>query len=255
MRLDLYLVENKFFPSRTKASYCIARGEVYLSGKPCFKPSTDVGPGAKIEIRTDVKPFVSLGGYKLEKAVCSLGTNVRNLVFIDAGASTGGFTDCLLRRGAKRVYCVDVGCGLLDKSIASDSRVVIMDNTNARYLKSSDFPEKADGITVDCSFISLEYILPPLTELCKDDGFILALIKPQFELKTRRNLKSGILKDEKLRLSVLKGLYDFALNLGLKPQAMVDVTVDEKKNREYIFYLKKQGEITEFCDISKQETE
>ena len=195
------------------------------------------------------KPFVSIGGNKLELAINKLKIECSNLTFIDVGASTGGFTDCLLRRNAKKIYCVDVGENLLDEQISSNEKVVVMDKTNARFLTRDMFEDEVDGIVVDCSFISLEFILPPLVNLLNETGFILALIKPQFELKERVKIKNGVLKNNKERLLVLKRLYAFAIAQGLIPQAMVCTTVDKNKNLEYIFYLKKQGEITDFDKI------
>lgn len=249
MRADRYLVEKDFFKSRTKAAESIERGEIFIDGKRCSKASQEITDGAKIEIKADLKPFVSLGGYKLEKAINILNPEISDKTFIDAGASTGGFTDCLLRRGAKKVYCVDVGENLLDKTIAINDKVIVMDKTNVRYLTKENFEENVDGVVADCSFISLEYVLPPLIPLIKENGFILALIKPQFELNERKSLKNGILKDEKERVKVIKRLYDFSVGCGLFPQKIVNITTDKKKNKEYIFYLKKQGNIVNFCNI------
>lgn len=247
MRLDLYLTENNLFNSRNKASEAIERGEVFVNGKVVFKCSKDVDElKDKIEIKQNEKPFVSLGGYKLDIAIKKFNPKVRGEVFIDVGASTGGFTDCLLRNGASKVYCVDVGENLLDKSISSDERVVVMDKTNARFLTTESFDQLAHGIVVDCSFISLEYILPALKPLFSEDGYLLALIKPQFELQERVKLKNGILRNDKERIKIIKRIYDFCLSLSLVPKNIVCVTKDTNKNLEYIIQIEKNGTTVDF---------
>ena len=249
MRLDTFLVESNKFKSRNKASESIQRGEIKVNSKVVTKPAFNVIESDLIEIIYKEEPFVSIGGNKLKRAIEKLNPSICNKVFIDVGASTGGFTDCLLRNGAKKVYCVDVGNNLLDAKIANDSRVIVMDNTNARYLKPADFQELVDAIVIDCSFISLEYILPPLIDLLNEDGYILALIKPQFELQERINLKNGILRNDKEREKILKRLYDFCIQLNLIPKGLTCVTVDTKKNLEYIFLISKKGLISSFEDI------
>ena len=252
MRLDSFLVENSFYKSRNKAAEGIARGEVLVNGKVCQKASTQVTSVDKIILQRDEEPFVSLGGNKLNKAVKHFAPEINGKQFIDVGASTGGFTECLLRNGASKVYCVDVGENLLDKNIALDSRVVVMDRTNARYLTIDQFDGLVDGIVVDCSFISLEYILPPLVSLIKNDGIILALIKPQFELQERMKLKNGILRNDALRLKILQRIYDFSINCGLSPQGLLDVAATQNKNVEYIFYLNKNAKAKSFDDIVRE---
>ncbi len=249
MRLDIYLVQIGLYKSRNKALEGIRRGEVLLNGNVCDKPSTLVSEKDCVSLAATEKPFVSIGGDKLNRAIQKLDPPIQDRVFIDIGASTGGFTDCLLRRGAKKVYCVDVGENLLDPTISSDERVTVMDRTNARYLTPDDFEDPADGIVVDCSFISLEYILPSISNLLDENGFIMALIKPQFELKERKKLKNGILKDEKEREKILRRLYDFTNELQLIPKSIVSVTVDDKKNQEYIFLISKSGSPTCFEKI------
>ena len=241
MRIDAFLVKNAFYKSRTKACEGIDRGEVFVNGKPCVKHSLEVCESDKIEVIQSEKPFVSVGGDKLKRAIDIIIPSIEGKVFIDVGASTGGFTDCLLRFGAKHVFCVDVGENLLDQSLASDSHVTVMDRTNARYLTAEQFGGKVDAIVVDCSFISLEYILPSLTPLLKANGYILALIKPQFELQERVKMKNGILRNENERVKILKRLYEFVISLKMHPQAIVPVTVDKNKNSEYIFYLSVNG--------------
>lgn len=246
MRLDKFLFENNFYSSRNKAFEAIARGEVFVNGKAVTKPSSDVTENDDIKISSENKPYVSLGGYKLACAVEKFSPEIDGKVFIDVGASTGGFTDCLLRNGAKKVYCVDVGEGLLDKSITADPKVVVMDNTNARFLTEKDFDEKADGIVVDCSFISLEYIIPPLPSLLNESGYILALIKPQFETGGKTHMKHGVLRDDKERYRILEKIYSTIISYGLKFRGLCLATKDDKKNKEYIAYISKSGENVEF---------
>ena len=246
MRLDKYLFENDYYSSRNKALEAITRGEVFVNGKVIKKPSFDVTENEDITISSENKPYVSLGGYKLDCAIKKFLPEIAGKTFIDVGASTGGFTDCLLRNGAKKVYCVDVGEGLLDKTIAADPKVVVMDNTNARFLTEKDFDEKADGIVVDCSFISLEYILPPLPSLLNESGYILALIKPQFETGGKTHMKHGVLRDDKERYRVLKKIYSTIIDCGLKFRGLWLATNDDKKNKEYIAYISKSGESVDF---------
>ena len=245
MRLDKFLFDNGYYQSRTKAVEAIGRGEVLVNGKIADKASSDIKASDHISVETKNSAYVSLGGYK--RAVRAFQPQIRDKIFIDIGASTGGFTDCLLQNGAKKVYCVDVGENLLAASIASDRRVVVMDNTNARYLTRSDFCEQADGIVVDCSFISLEYILPCLPQLLNDDGYILALIKPQFETRGKIKMKNGILKDEKTRRIIVESIYKFVTSLGLSFMDICCVTVDEKKNKEYVAYISKSAESLLSC--------
>ena len=249
MRLDRFLFEKRFFSSRNKAAEAICRGEIFVNGKLQDKPSAEVNDEASISVVTKNATYVSLGGYKLERALTRFKPTIKDGVFIDVGASTGGFTDCLLQNGAKKVYCVDVGENLLSPDLVNDSRIVVMDRTNARYLSESDFQKKADGIVVDCSFISLEYILPPLVKLISEKGFILALIKPQFETAGKVKMKNGILKDEKARKKIVEDIYCFIKELGL---FFVDICLasnDEKKNKEYIAYISKSGESKSLNDI------
>lgn len=241
MRADVFLFENGYYKSRNKACEAIARGEVFVFGNLVKKASQEISVGDEIEIRAEKAPFVSIGGDKLEKAVSEFNPAVDGLTFIDAGASTGGFTDCLLRRGAKKVFCVDVGKGLLDEKLASDERVVAMDETNVRFLTRDDFDCEIDAAVADCSFISLEYVLPVLKNLIKRDGYIIALIKPQFELDKKLRLKNGILRDKKERLSVLKRIYDFIESENMFVSGITEAPIYENKNVEYLAYITKNS--------------
>ena len=241
MRADVYLCAKGYYKSRNKAGEAIKREEVFLNGKLLKKASQEVLSGDEIEIKAESEPFVSLGGDKLEKAMREFNPEVEGLIFVDAGASTGGFTDCLLRRGAKKVFCVDVGKALLDEKISSDKRVVVMDETNVRFLKPADFGEEIDAAVADCSFISLEYVLPVLKTVVKKGGYIIALIKPQFELDKKIRLKNGVLRDKKERLSILKRTYEFIERGGMSVLGITEAPVYEDKNVEYLAYISTIG--------------
>jgi 23S rRNA (cytidine1920-2'-O)/16S rRNA (cytidine1409-2'-O)-methyltransferase len=190
-RLDSLLVDRGLVESRAKAQALIMAGEVEVGGKTVIKAGTLVSEGAAINILRP-PPFVSRGGIKLDAALDHFQLDVSSLVAADIGASTGGFTDCLLQRGAKRVYAVDVGYGQLDYRLRQDKRVVVMERVNARY--PIPLPEKIDLATIDLSFISVEKVIPSVAQLLKDDGYLLVLIKPQFEAKRREVGKGGIIK-------------------------------------------------------------
>lgn len=237
MRADVFLCECGYYKSRNKASEAIKREEVYLNGKLLKKAAQEVLGNEAVEIKAETSPFVSIGGYKLEKALNEFTPKVSGLTFIDAGASTGGFTDCLLRRGAKKVFCVDVGKGLLDEKISSDERVTVMDETNVRFLTPDDFDCRIDAAVADCSFISLEYVLPVLKNIVKTNGYIIALIKPQFELDKKLKLKNGILRDKKERMAVLKKTYAFIESQNMSLLGITEAPLYEDKNVEYLAYI------------------
>ena len=232
MRIDKYLV-GKYFSSRTKAARAISEGLVKRNGKTAL-PSDEVKPDDLIEVMEKTVSFVSEGGFKLDKALSDFGDDVKNLIFADIGASTGGFTDCLLQRGAKRVYAIDVGESQLDNSLVSDDRVIVMDNTNARYLSASDFQSVLDGIVADVSFISLKYLMPVISALLNNSGCAYLLIKPQFECGRSALDKHGIVKDMRLRK---KAILDVVANGELYGLFAVNVTeapIKQNKNVEYV---------------------
>lgn len=241
-RADLLLVERGIAESREKAKVLILAGKVFysLDGKNfhrVLKPSQTLPPSAEIKVEEDL-PYVSRGGLKLEQALNFFEVDPSGLVCLDVGASTGGFTDCLLQRGAKRVYAVDVGKGLLHPKLREDPRVVVLEGINARYLTPSHFPEKMNLITVDVSFISLKKVLPALKELLKDNGLIIALIKPQFELSPKE-VKKGIVRDPKLHLKVVNEIWEFAKDLGFEPLGVVESPIlGAKGNKEFLICLR-----------------
>lgn len=239
MRADKYCAEK--YGSRTKAAQAIVRGEVLVNGKT-VRPADEIGEKDEVVFLAPQEHYVSNGGYKLSKALQTFGVNVKGKVFADIGASTGGFTDCLLQRGAKKVYCVDVGESLLDPSLRGDERIVNMENVNARFLQKEDFPESLDGVVIDVSFISLGLILPVLYDIVSPQGTIFALIKPQFECENKRELsKSGIVTDGKKRRKIVEKIYDECIACGLYPIDLVNAPLREKKNVEYVIWLGKDA--------------
>ena len=241
-RADLLLVERGIAESREKAKVLILAGKVFysLDGKNFHrvsKPSQNLPPSAEFKVEEDL-PYVSRGGLKLEQALNFFEVDPSGLICLDVGASTGGFTDCLLQRGAKRVYAVDVGKGLLHPKLRADPRVVILEGINARYLTPSHFPEKMDLITVDVSFISVKKVLPALKELLKYNGLIIALIKPQFELSPKE-VKKGIVRDPKLHFKVVNEIWEFAKDLGFEPLGVVESPIlGAKGNKEFLICLR-----------------
>jgi len=199
-RIDSLLVERGLVESRAKAQALIMAGEVVVDGKAVAKSGTMVAEEAVITV-VEPPPFVGRGGLKLDYALDWFKLNVSSRVAVDIGASTGGFTDCLLKRGVKRVYAVDVGYGQLDYRLRQDSRVVVMERVNARY--PINLPEKVDLATIDVSFISVEKVIPSVAQLMKTDGNLLVLIKPQFEARRREVGKGGIIKKSELHARVL----------------------------------------------------
>lgn len=247
MRLDKYLVGHGF-SSRTKAARALEKGRVLVNGKAA-RASQEVTDVDLIEILDEPIGFVSEGGFKLYKALQDFSESVQGLTCIDLGASTGGFTDCLLKNGAKCVYAVDVGESQLDASLVSDPRVHVMDRINARYLSKEDFPEQADVVTVDLSFISLEYILPVIADLLGKDGIAYVLIKPQFECGGKGQDKHGIVKDKKLHEAIVVKVCGLAERLGLAPQKLTNAPLRERKNTEYVVLLKKGGKTLGTADL------
>ena len=209
IRLDQALVERGLCESREKAKRAIMAGTVTINGQPAAKPSDTVKPRDNVAVSAPEK-FVSRGGYKLEHALEHFELDITGLTAVDLGASTGGFTDCLLQHGAARVFAVDVGQGQLAWKLRRDRRVVVMEKTNARELKPDDFGTSADLITIDCSFISLRKILPPAVALLRASGKILALIKPQFEAgRAEADKGKGVITDPAIHERVLRELEEF----------------------------------------------
>ena len=214
-RLDVLLTEKGLCESRSRAQALIMSGEVYVNGQKCDKAGTAVETDAEIEVRGNACPYVSRGGLKLEKALRDFGVDPTGFVCSDSGASTGGFTDCLLQKGAKKVFAIDVGYGQLAWSIRTDERVVCMERTNIRYVKSEDLGEPLDLSVVDVSFISLRIVLPAIKELLKPTGQIVCLIKPQFEAGRDKVGKKGVVRDPAVHEEVLTQFLALAKELNL----------------------------------------
>ena len=202
-RLDVLLVEQGHAPTRTKAQAIIMSGLVYVDGQKADKPGISYEETVSVEVRTGGCPYVSRGGLKLEKALRDFGVKPEGFVCSDSGASTGGFTDCLLQQGAKKVFAIDVGYGQLDWKIRSDPRVVVMERTNIRFVTPEQLGEQLDLSVVDVSFISLRIVLPVIKNLLKEDGQVLCLIKPQFEAGKDKVGKKGVVRDPKIHKEVL----------------------------------------------------
>jgi len=212
-RLDVVLVERGYFASREQAQRAVMAGEVKIGDQVISKSSVLVSPDATVTLLAR-PPFVGRGGLKLESALEHFQIAVDGLIALDIGASTGGFTDCLLQRGAAKVYAIDVGHGQLAWKICSDPRVVVREKLNARYLSRTDIPERIDLCVIDVSFISLTLILPNASDLVTPDGVILALIKPQFELEAREVAHGGIVREPSLHEKAQNKIRDFVLNAG-----------------------------------------
>jgi 23S rRNA (cytidine1920-2'-O)/16S rRNA (cytidine1409-2'-O)-methyltransferase len=239
MRIDKYLSER--FGSRNKALQAIEKGLVLVDGKR-VQPSYNYIEGQKIEIIEAEESFVSVGGFKLSKALKDFNYSPKGKIFADIGASTGGFSDCLLQNGAKKVYCIDVGESQLDKSLLSKN-VVVMDNFNARNLKRDDFPEHIDGVVIDVSFISLTYILNAVSGILDDGGEVLALIKPQFECESKSVGKNGIVRDSKTHQKVIEKICNFSNECGLTPIKITNAPIVKDKNFEYVILLQKNAKM------------
>lgn len=215
-RLDVLLTEQGYADSRTKAQAIIMSGLVYVDGQKADKSGTSYEETVSIEVRGAVCPYVSRGGLKLEKALRDFGIHPEGFVCSDSGASTGGFTDCLLQQGARKVYAIDVGYGQLDWKIRSDPRVVVMERTNIRYVTPEQLGEALDLSVVDVSFISLKIVLPAIRGLLKPTGQVVCLIKPQFEAGKEKVGKKGVVRDKTTHREVLDGFVALAGELGFR---------------------------------------
>ena len=215
-RLDVLLTEQGYADSRSKAQAIIMSGLVYVDGQKADKPGISYEESVSIEVRGAVCPYVSRGGLKLEKALRDFGVKPLGFVCSDSGASTGGFTDCLLQQGAKKVFAIDVGYGQLDWKIRSDPRVVVMERTNIRYVTPEQLGEKLDLSVVDVSFISLKIVLPAIRKLLKETGQVLCLIKPQFEAGKEKVGKKGVVRDPQTHQEVLDQFVQLAHELQFR---------------------------------------
>lgn len=241
-RLDIFLSEEKYYDSREKARAAIMAGLVYVNGRKALKPGDTIIPDVKIEIRGGSE-FVSRGGHKLKKAVEVFSLDLREKICMDIGASTGGFTDCMLQNGAKKVYAVDVGYGQLAWKLRSDPRVVNLERTNIRYLTREQVPEALDFASVDVAFISLRLVLPVAYEFLGETGECVCLIKPQFEAGRENVGKKGVVRDRKVHTQVVREICDFAAGTGFAVRGLDFSPIKGPEgNIEYLLYLSKAGE-------------
>ncbi len=240
VRLDVLLAERGLAESRQKAQAAIMSGLVFVNGQRVDKPGTGVPADAKIELRGQTLRYVSRGGLKLEKAMEIWPIALQGAVCMDVGASTGGFTDCMLQNGAAKVYAVDVGYGQLAWKLRSDSRVVCLERTNARHLTHAEIPEEPDFSSVDVSFISLKLILPAISGVLRDSGQAVALIKPQFEAGREKVGKKGVVRDPAVHLEVLERFLEHARDSGFQ---VLDLSYSPVRgpegNIEYLGFLQK----------------
>ena len=237
IRLDKLLLAKKLAPTRQKAQALIGAGQVMVNNKLADKAGAMVEDSCIIEVKESC-PFVSRGGYKLEAGLQFFDINPAGLICLDVGASTGGFTDCLLQHGALKVYSVDVGYGQLAWELRQDPRIVVMERTNARYLTREDFAEPIDLAVIDASFISLKLLIPPLLPFFRENISILALIKPQFEVGRGKVGKGGVVRDPALHQEVIDEIIDFCTTLELKSCGVTPSPIlGPKGNKEFLVHL------------------
>lgn len=247
MRIDKYFAEK--YGSRTKAAEAVQGGLVLVNGK-AVAPSYEVKESDSFTFKQAEESFVSAGGYKLSKAIKDFGIDVGGKVFADIGASTGGFTDCLLQYGAKKVYCIDVGESQLSPKL-KEKNVVVIDNFNARNLNKELFHDKINGATVDVSFISLTYILGGVAEILESGAQVFALIKPQFECESSRVGKNGIVRGQEIHKRIITKIYNFAKSVDLAPKKLTNAPICREKNLEYVILLQKDGESEKIENLLK----
>lgn len=239
-RLDTLLVNKGLFQSRERAKAAIMAGIVFVDGQRIDKAGTMVDDALEIFVKEDICPYVSRGGLKLEKTLNLFDISLDGAVAMDIGASTGGFTDCMLQKGAKKVFAVDVGYGQLDYKLRNDSRVVNMEKVNIRYLDTATIGEPINFISIDVSFISLKLVFPVASALLHQDGSLVCLVKPQFEAGREQVGKKGIVKDKSVHQEVIEKVIGYGKDNGLYPQDLTFSPITGAKgNIEYLLYLKK----------------
>lgn len=247
IRLDQLVFDKGYTDSRERAKTTIMSGLVFVNGQRADKPGMPVAENAEIEVRGNALPFVSRGGYKLDKALKVFPVDPTGKICIDCGASTGGFTDVLLQHGAKKVYAVDVGYGQLAWKLRSDERVINLERTNLRYITEEQIPEMLDMAVMDVSFISIRLVLPAVKNLLKDGADIICLIKPQFEAGREEVGKKGVVRDERVHESVVRGILDFAPEIGLTVMGLDFSPIKGPEgNIEYICHMKNC-----ICEVSE----
>ncbi len=252
-RLDVLMYNKGLADSRQRAQQYIMAGEVYVNNVRIDKPGTAVEETASIEHRGSVCPFVSRGGYKLDKAMRCFPIDLNGKRCMDIGASTGGFTDCMLQNGAEHVYCVDVGYGQLAWKLRNDSRVTNYERTNIRALTVEQVPEQLDFISIDVSFISLTLVLPVAKQFLKENGSIVALIKPQFEAGKNLVGKNGVVRDDNVHRDVIKKINDFCVEQEMCVSGLSFSPVKGPKgNIEFLLYLSSLQQDVDIASVVEQ---
>lgn len=249
-RLDILVTESGLAESREKAKTLIMAGQVYVNNQKADKPGDTFPEDAQVEVRGKGLQYVSRGGLKLEKAMKEFGLTLQDKTCMDVGASTGGFTDCMLQNGARKVYSVDVGYGQLAWSLRTDPRVVNLERTNARYLTREQIPEEIHFFSVDVSFISLTIILPAVRPLMAENGQAVCLIKPQFEAGREKVGKKGVVRDQAVHQEVIEKIRQFSLENGFSVLGLTFSPVKGPEgNIEYLIYLERSGSPSQASDV------
>ncbi|UZQ50915.1 TlyA family RNA methyltransferase [Clostridium kluyveri] len=248
-RIDVLLVDKGIFSSRERARASIMAGEIFVDGRRVDKCGQNIKRSSNIEFRGEKLPFVSRGGLKLQKALKKFDIVLKDKVCLDIGASTGGFTDCMLQNGAKKVFSIDVGYGQFAWKLRTDERVVCMERTNIRYVTFQDIGEYCDFASIDVSFISLKKVLPAVINLLKEDGSIIALIKPQFEAGREKVGKKGVVREKSTHIEVIKAIVTFLKENNLKIISLDYSPIKGPEgNIEYLIYFTKKKEINELFE-------
>ncbi|KAB3527563.1 TlyA family RNA methyltransferase [Alkaliphilus serpentinus] len=238
LRLDQLLFQKGFFDSREKARRAVMAGVVYVDNQKVDKAGTKISETADIMVKENPLSYVSRGGLKLEKAIKEFSLDLTGFTCLDIGASTGGFTDCMLQKGAEKVFSIDVGYGQLDWKLRQDPRVICMERTNIRHVKAEDIGVLADFASIDVSFISLKLVLPVVKELLKESGHVVALIKPQFEAGRDRVGKKGVVRDINVHIDVVVNIIQFAENHGFEVEGLSFSPIKGPEgNIEYLLHL------------------
>lgn len=237
-RADVLLVRRELAPSRERARAYILAGKVYVGARRVEKPGESLMCEAELQVRGPDHSFVSRGGVKLAGALDGFELDPTGVAAADFGASTGGFTDCLLQRGARRVYAIDVGYGQLHYRLRNDERVVVMERTNARHLTGESLPEAVDWVVVDASFIGLDKLLPAARAVLRPGGIVVALVKPQFQVGKGAVDRGGVVRDEAVRLAAIEGVVEAAVALGFVEKGRADAAIKGPKgNQEALLWL------------------
>ena len=252
-RLDILVYEKGFTDSREKAKAVIMAGQVYVDNQKADKCGSTYDENAEIEVRGNTQKYVSRGGLKLEKAINNFDFDLKDKITMDIGASTGGFTDCMLQNGASKVYSIDVGYGQLAWKLRNDSRVVNLERTNMRYVTKEQISDEIDFFSVDVSFISLKLILPAARDLLTSDGEAVCLIKPQFEAGRELVGKNGVVRDKNVHIQVVHSIIDFCLDNGFSVLGLSFSPIKGPQgNIEYLIHIKKSDFASLMTDITPE---